>query len=475
MEDTASKVLSLIKRRGLVFPSSEIYGGFGGFFDFGPLGAELKNNIKKTWWRSMVQKRDDVVGLDSSIIMSPRIWEASGHTTEFSDPLAECKACHKRFRADHLMEKLRDSGELKKLGFTDEEAKDTADIKQMAKVLASAKCPDCGGELAEPRKFNLMFRTFVGPVEDNASLAYLRPETAQGIFASYKNILDTQRVKVPFGIGQVGKAFRNEITPGNFIFRSREFEQMEMEYFVKPGEDEKAFDYWTSERMRWYIEDLGLKKENLRFRPHRPDELAHYAKACVDVEYKFPWGWAEIEGIANRRDFDLGKHQQHSGTDLKYFDETDKTSYIPYVIEPSCGVERLFFAVLCDAFEEIQGGRTETTQSTKEAETVLRLPKNLAPVKVGILPLLKNKPDLVNKAKEVRDLVRECFNCQYDEVGSIGRRYRRLDEVGVPYAITIDFDSLQNNDVTLRDRDTMTQERVNISDLMGILRGKFGC
>ena len=475
MEDTAAKILSLIKRRGLVFPSSEIYGGFGGFFDFGPLGTELKNNIKKTWWRALVQKRDDIVGLDRSIIMSPRIWEASGHTTEFSDPLSECKACHKRFRADHLMEKLRDSGELKKLGFTDEEVKDTADINQMAKVLASAKCPDCGGELAAPRKFNLMFRTFVGPVEDSASVAYLRPETAQGIFASYKNILDTQRVKLPFGIAQIGKAFRNEITPGNFIFRSREFEQMELEYFIKPGEDDKAFEYWTKERMRWYVEDLGLKEENLRFRPHRPDELAHYAKACVDVEYKFPWGWAEIEGIANRRDFDLGRHEKFSGTDLKYFDETDKSSYIPFVIEPSCGVERLFFAVLCDSFEEIQGGRTQTTEAVKEAETILRFTKNLAPVKVAVLPLLKNKPELVAKAKEIHETLKKLFMCRYDETGSIGRRYRRLDEVGVPYAVTVDFDTLQNNDVTLRDRDTMQQERVKIAELVGLLKEKFGC
>ncbi|MFA5742947.1 MAG: glycine--tRNA ligase [Candidatus Paceibacterota bacterium] len=475
MEDTAAKILSLIKRRGFVFPSSEIYGGFGGFFDFGPLGTELKNNIKKTWWKALVQKRDDIVGLDSSIIMSPRIWEASGHTTEFSDPLSECKTCHKRFRADHLMEKLRDSGELKKLGFTDEEVKDTADINQMAKVLTNAKCPDCGGEMALPRKFNLMFRTFVGPVEDNASLAYLRPETAQGIFASYKNIIDTQRVKLPFGIAQIGKAFRNEITPGNFIFRSREFEQMELEYFVKPGEDDKAFEYWTKERMRWYVEDLGLKEENLRFRPHRPDELAHYAKACVDVEYKFPWGWSEIEGIANRRDFDLGRHQKFSGTDLKYFDETDKSSYVPFVIEPSCGVERLFFAVLCDSFEEIQGGRAQAAEAGKEAETILRFTKNLAPIKVAVLPLLKNKPELVGKAKEIHEMLKKIFMCKYDETGSIGRRYRRLDEVGVPYAVTVDFETLQDNDVTLRDRDTMQQERVKIADLAGLLKEKFGC
>jgi len=475
MEDTTEKILSLIKRRGFVFPSSEIYGGFGGFFDFGPLGAELKNNIKKAWRKALVQKRNDIVGLDSSIIMSPKIWEASGHTTEFSDPLSECKGCHKRFRADHLMEKLRDDGTLKNLGFSEEEVKDTADISQMAKVLANAKCPDCGGELAAPRKFNLMFRTFVGPAEDSASLAYLRPETAQGIFASYKNILDTQRVKLPFGIAQIGKAFRNEITPGNFIFRSREFEQMELEYFVKPGEDDKAFEYWTKERMRWYEEDLGLKKENLRFRPHRPDELAHYAKACVDVEYKFPWGWSEIEGIANRRDFDLGRHQKFSGTDLQYFDESDKSSYIPYVIEPSCGVERLFFAVLCDSFEEIKGGRTQTTESAKEAETVLRFTKSLAPVKAAVLPLLKNKPELVDKAKEIHEELKKYFMCKYDETGSIGRRYRRLDEIGVPYAVTIDFETLQDDCVTLRDRDTMEQERVGISDLAGLLKEKFGC
>jgi len=438
MENSFEKIVSFTKRRGFIFQSSDIYGGLGGFYDFGPLGVELKKNIKDSWWKAMVQKRDDIVGLDSSIIMNPNIWKASGHTDNFTDPLAECTGCHKRFRADHLEDKT--------------------------------KCPECGSKMMESRNFNLMFRTFIGPVEDSASVAYLRPETAQGIFVNYKNILDTQRVKVPFGIAQIGKAFRNEITPGNFIFRVREFEQMEMEYFVKPGTEEKAFKEWVDERMRWYVEDLGIKKENLRIRKHEKDELAHYAKDCVDIEYKFPIGWSEIEGIASRGNFDLTQHQNNSGQDLNYYEEATKEKYIPYVIEPSCGVERTLLAILCDAYTEVEGGRSTTTEAVKEMEFLLKLNKKIAPIKVAVLPLVKNKENITGKAKEVYEMLKPHFNVQYDEVGAIGRRYRRHDEIGTPYAITIDFETLENNDVTLRDRDTMEQKRVKVEDLISILK-----
>jgi glycyl-tRNA synthetase len=400
--------------------------------------VELKKNIKDSWWKAMVQKRDDIVGLDSSIIMNPNIWKASGHTDNFTDPLSECTGCHKRFRADHLEDKN--------------------------------KCPECGSKMMESRNFNLMFRTFIGPVEDSASVAYLRPETAQGIFVNYKNILDTQRVKIPFGIAQIGKAFRNEITPGNFIFRVREFEQMEMEYFVKPGTEEKAFKEWIDERMRWYVEDLGIKKENLRIRVQDKDELAHYSKGCVDIEYKFPIGWSEIEGIASRGAYDLTQHQNHSGQDLNYYEEATKEKYIPYVIEPSCGVERTLLAVLCDAYTEVEGGRSTTTEAVKEMEFLLKLNKKIAPIKVAILPLVKNKENITGKAKEVYEMLKPHFNVQYDEVGAIGRRYRRHDEIGTPYAVTVDFETLDDNAVTLRDRDTMEQKRVKIEDLISILK-----
>ncbi|MFA5431363.1 MAG: glycine--tRNA ligase [Candidatus Paceibacterota bacterium] len=438
MENNFEKIVSFTKRRGFVFQSSDIYGGLGGFYDFGPLGVELKRNIKDSWWNIMTRKRDDVVGLDSSIVMNPNIWRASGHTENFSDPLSECKKCHKRFRTDHLDDKT--------------------------------KCPECGGDLTEARNFNLMFRTFIGPVEDTASIAYLRPETAQGIFVNYKNILDTQRVKLPFGIAQIGKAFRNEITPGNFIFRLREFEQMEMEYFVKPGTEGEIFEKIVEERMNWYVNDLGIKKENLRIRKHEKEELAHYAIGCVDVEYKFPMGWSEIEGIASRGNYDLTQHQTCSGQDLTYYEEATKERYIPYVIEPSCGVERVFLACLCDAYTEIEGGRTTTTESVKETEFLLKLNKKIAPLKVAVLPLVKNKENITVKAKEVYNLLKSCFATQYDEVGAIGRRYRRHDEIGTPYAITIDFETLEDNAVTLRDRDTMEQKRVKIKDLISILK-----
>jgi glycyl-tRNA synthetase len=468
MENLMEKIVSLCKRRGFIFPSSEIYGGIQGFYDYGPLGVEMKNNIKRLWWKKIVQERDDVVGLDSSIIQNPNVWKASGHVERFFDLLTECKSCHKRFRADHLVEELKNSVKLDEVGvYTEEEMKD------IAKVIEKIKCPECGGKLTPPRQFNLMLKTFIGPVENESTKSYLRPETAQGIFVNFKNVLETQRKKIPFGIAQIGKAFRNEITPKNFLFRTREFEQMELEFFVKPGEDERWFDYWVKERMKWYVEVLGIKKENLRIRPHKKEELAHYAKACVDIEYKFPFGWGEIEGIANRTDFDLKQHQKFSGQNLEYYDEKEKRSYIPYVIEPSCGVDRIFLALICDAYQEIKGGRTKTTKPTKEIEILLKLDKKVAPIKVAVLPLVKNKKELVEKAKEVYQILKPHFVCQYDEVGSIGRRYRRQDEIGTPYCITIDFDTLKDDTVTIRDRDTMEQERVKIENLVKILREKL--
>ncbi len=468
MENLMEKIISLAKRRGFIFPSSEIYGGIGGFYDYGPLGVEMKKNIKNLWWKFMVQERENIVGLDSAIIQNPKTWEASGHVERFFDLLTECKNCHKRFRADHLIEDLKKSGKLDEVGLYSKE-----EIKDIAKAIEKINCPECGGELTLPREFNLMFKTHVGPVEDTSSLSYLRPETAQGIFLNFKNVLKTQRLKIPFGIAQIGKAFRNEITPRNFLYRTREFEQMELEFFVEPGTDDQWFDFWVKERMRWYTEILGLKKENLRIREHKKEELAHYAKKCVDIEYKFPFGWGEIEGIANRTDFDLKSHQKFSGQDLSYFDEEKKKKYIPYVIEPSCGVDRIFLALLCDSFEEIKGGRTKTTEPTKEVEILLKLNKKVAPIKVAIFPLLKKEKKLVEKAREIFEMLKPHFVSQYDEVGSIGRRYRRQDEIGTPYCVTVDFETLEKNDVTIRDRDTMEQERVKIENLISFLKERL--
>lgn len=440
MEDLMSKIVSLAKRRGFVNQSSEIYGGFGSCYDYGPLGAELKNNVKTAWWQDIVQLRDDVVGVDSAILMSPKIWEASGHLTAgFADLLVECKSCHKRFRVDELKKN---------------------------------KCPECDGELTKEKKFNLMMKTFVGPVEDEAATTYLRAETCQGIYMNYELIKDSMRLKVPFGIAQIGKAFRNEITPGNFIYRTREFEQMEMQFFVHPKETKKWFDFWKKERMDWYL-DLGIKKSNLRLREHKKDELAHYAKRAVDIEYKFSRGWDEIEGIHDRGDWDLSNHSKHSGKDLSYFDEETKEKFIPHIIETSAGVDRSLLVFLVDAYEEIKGGRTKTTEAAKEKEIVLRLDKKLAPIKVAVLPLVKNKPKLVKKAREVYNLIKPHFMSQYDEVGSIGRRYRRQDEVGTPYTCTLDFESLEKDDLTVRNRDTMKQERVKIKELVNYLKKKF--
>ena len=430
MENLMQKIVSLTKRRGFIFPSSEIYGGFGSCYDFGPLGVELKNNIKKAWWSEMLQKHNDIVGLDAAVLMSPKVWQASGHLTAgFADELVECRSCHKRFRKDELQ---------------------------------NPKCLECGGELTVPRKFNLMMKTFVGPVEDEAAITYLRPETCQGIYVNFKNVLQTMRLKIPFGVAQIGKAFRNEITPGNFIYRTREFEQMEMQWFCQPKEADKFFDYWGKKRMNWYL-NLGIKKENLRAREVPKKELAHYAKKAVDIEYKFPFGWKEIEGIHNRGDWDLSNHSKNSGQDLKY------EGYFPYIIETSAGADRSLFAFLCDAYTEVKGGRTKTTKATKEIEVVLKIHKPLAPIKVAILPLVKNKPDLVKKAKEIYQMLKSSFICHYDETDSIGRRYRRQDEVGTPFCLTIDFETLKKDDVTIRHRDTMKQERVKIKDLTKFL------
>lgn len=446
MEDFSSsnlmdKIVSLCRRRGFIYPSSEIYGGLANTWDFGPLGVELKNNIKKAWWKKMVYEKDNIVGLDSNIIINPQVWEASGHVSGFSDPLIECKSCHTRFRADDLLE-----GKYGEVTTKD----------------GHSQCPLCGGELTESKKFNLMFKTFLGPVEDAAHLVYLRPETAQGIFINFKQVLTSSRQKIPFGIAQIGKSFRNEITPGNFIFRTREFEQMELEYFVKPSESEKWHHFWQEERLNWYL-DLGIKKQNLRFRPHQKEELAHYALSCVDVEYLFSFKsgeqWGELEGIANRGDYDLKTHSQHSGKDLSYFDEETNQNYLPFVIEPSAGVERSFLAFLMDAYDE--------DEQDGEVRTVLRLSPALAPVKVAVLPLVKNKPALVALAQQVLlDLkTKSQFLVVYDEVGSIGRRYRRQDEIGTPWCVTIDHQSLEDETVTVRDRDSLKQERVKIKDL----------
>ena len=443
-------MMSLSKRRGFMFQSSEIYGGLGSTWDYGPLGVELKRNVKEAWWRSVIAERDDMVGLDAAILMHPQVWVASGHVENFSDPLVECKECNSRFRQDHLLEAT---------GIDPESPEAAAALNEL-------RCPNCGGELGEPRRFNLMFKTFMGPVEDTANEVFLRPETAQGIFVNFKNVLDSTRKKLPFGIGQIGKSFRNEITPGNFTFRTREFEQMEVEFFVKPGNDEEWLNSWVEARYQWYI-DHGIRAENLRRRPHGDDELAHYAKACIDIEYRFPWGWGELEGIANRGDFDLRRHQEISGQDLTYFDESaegDDRRYLPYVIEPSGGVDRATLAFWLDAYDEEPDGNN--------VRVVSHIHRDLAPVTVAALPLSRNDK-LLPTARRVYDILRKHFRTQYDDSQAIGRRYRRQDEIGTPYCVTIDFDTIDDNQVTIRDRDTMHQARVPVSELVEILKDKL--
>lgn len=427
---TMEKIVSLAKRRGFIFQSSEIYGGLNSCWDYGPLGVELKNNVKRAWWRKVVQERDDMVGLDASILMHPRVWEASGHVAGFTDPLVDCKVCKQRFRADHI---------------------------------EGDRCPACGGELTEARQFNLMFKTFMGPVEDSAAVVFMRPETAQGIFVNFNNVLTTTRMKLPFGVAQIGKSFRNEITPGNFTFRTREFEQMEIEYFVKPGTDEEIHRQWIEQRFQWYI-DLGISKERLRLREHAKDELAHYAKGCYDIEYYFPMGWSELEGIANRTDFDLKRHSEFSGQRLDYFDQESNEHYVPYVIEPSAGADRGTLAFLLDAYHE--------EPDKDEVRVVLKLHRALAPYKVAILPLSKKEP-LVNMAKGIEKELRKYWMVDYDDSKAIGRRYRRQDEIGTPYCVTVDFQSLEDQAVTVRDRDTMEQERVPVAELSKYLWEKL--
>ncbi len=449
--DLFDKVTSLAKRRGFVFPSSEIYGGVGSTWDFGPLGVELKNNVKRAWWRAMVQLRDDVVGLDAAILMHPRAWEASGHVEHFTDPLVECRNCKKRYRLDE---------------FPDGERLLDAWREGAAVALDRTACPNCGErQLIAPRQFNLMFKTFIGPVEEEAARVWLRPETAQGIYVNFENVATTTRRRIPFGIAQIGKAFRNEITPGNFIYRSLEFEQMEMQYFVHPKDAPKTFEQWLGERRRWY-EELGIRSEQLRFREHAPNELAHYAARAVDVEFQFPFGWREFEGIHNRTDYDLRRHSEYSGKDLSYYDDLTKERYIPHIIETSAGADRSAFAFLCAAYDE---ERVRGESGKEETRVVLRLQRDLAPYKVAVLPLSKNAR-LTPLAQEVWAMLRPYFLTTYDETQSIGRRYRRQDEIGTPYCVTVDFDSLEDKAVTIRDRDSMQQDRVPIAELVVALR-----
>jgi len=437
--DLMEKIVNLCKRRGLIFPSSEIYGGTGSVWDYGPYGVLLKNNIKAAWWRDMIQLRDDIVPQDSSILMHPKVWEASGHISSFSDPLVECKKCHHRFREDHLRE-----GKYGNI------------VGKGGKVI----CPDCGGEMTESKMFNLMFKTFMGPVEDSSHTTYLRPETAQGIFANFKTVLEVSRKKLPFGIAQIGKSFRNEITPGNFTFRTREFEQMEIEYFVHPKEAESWYDKWIKIREKWYRE-YGIRKDNLRLRKHSKKELAHYAKGATDVEYKFPFGWSELEGIANRTDYDLKQHEKFSGHEMTYFEEEGMKRFYPYVIEPSGGVDRATLAFIVDAYHENDQG-----------EVFLRLNPKLSPIKVAIFPLVK-KEKLPDIAKEIYDELKQLWFVQYDDSGSVGRRYRRQDEIGTPYCVTVDFESQKKNTVTVRDRDSMKQERIKIKELTEYFKKKL--
>jgi len=449
-EDQMEKIVSFAKRRGFIFQSSEIYGGIAGIYDFGPLGVELKRNLKELFWDKFVRSRADIVGLDAGIIMSPKVWQASGHTGEdFADILFECKKCHKRFREDELKEQETSSKQREKT--------------REKQTVKKGRCPGCGGELAEPQMFNILVKTYLGPTEDNSTLTYLRGETAQGMFVNFKNVLDSTRKKIPFGIAQIGKAFRNEITPKNFIFRTREFEQAEIEYFIKPKQADKYFSDWVNLWEEFFQKDLGLSKENLRLRSHKKEELAHYSKATTDVEYHFPFGWKELAGVANREDFDLKNHQKYSGEDLRYFDESKKEKYHPFVIEPTLGIDRAILAVLVDSFE-IVGSRAKS-QDGKNEEVVLRLPKKLAPYQSAVFPLIK-KEQLIKIAKKIiQDLRKQRLNVFYDQSGSIGRRYRRQDEIGTPYCLTVDFDSIKDKKVTVRDRDSMKQKRVEIKGL----------
>lgn len=447
------QIISLAKRRGFIFQSSEIYGGAAASYDYGPLGVALKNNIKAHWWKTMTRGFDDIVGIDAAIMMHPKVWEASGHVSNFTDPLVECQQCHKRFRVDHLL------GDDKYLPIKD-------NAEEVLAAVNTKGCPGCGAKnkFTAPRQFNLMFTTNLGAIENEGSTVYLRPETAQGIYVNAQLVANAMRLKVPFGIAQIGKAFRNEVTPGNFTFRTVEFEQMEMQYFVKPAEADKVFAFWKEERSKWYA-SLGFDEKALRFHEHGKGELAHYAKAAFDIEYKMPFGWKEIEGIHNRGDWDLKRHSEFSGKDLSFFDEETKEKFIPWIIETSVGADRVTLAVLSNALcEENKDG---------EQRLVLRLPKVLAPVQMAIFPLLSNNEQLVGKAREIATALRKDFRVQFDESGSIGRRYRRQDEIGTPFCVTIDHDSLADGAVTIRERDSMEQKRVSVAELDAFFTDAF--
>ena len=441
--DLIERIVSLSKQRGFVYPSSEIYGGLNAVYDFGPLGTRLRRNIRNRWWRRMVDLRDDVEGIESAILMNPRVWEASGHVQSFTDPLVDCMGpCKKRWREDHL----------------------PAEREARGKPPDAPGCPECGGQLTPARQFNLMFKTFIGPVEDDAAQVWLRPETAQGMFVDFTNVVNSTRRRLPFGIAQQGKAFRNEISPGNFIFRLREFELMEMEFFCKPGTDLEWHEHWCSERLSWHVDDMGVREANLRLRPHDKNELSHYSTATSDIEYAFPFGWGELEGIADRTDYDLKRHMEVSGRDLSYFDTQTNERFIPFVIEPALGLDRTMITLLVDAYdeEEVRG----------ERRTVLRFHPDVAPVQVAVLPLSK-KAELVEPARKLEHDLRAHFATEYDETQSIGRRYRRQDEIGTPLAVTVDFDSLEDHAVTIRERDGMTQVRVAIDRLGEALRDEL--
>lgn len=454
------KIISLCKRRGFIFPSSEIYGGFASCYDYGPLGVELKNNVKKAWWKAMVQTNRNVVGLDSSILMHPKIWEASGHVESFSDPLVDCKECKKRFRFDHLLEARGINPDL-------------SGQKEPPIDLHGIVCPDCGGALTQPRNFNLLMKTYIGAVEEESTKAYLRGETCQGIYVNFPNVMTSMRLKLPFGIAQIGKAFRNEITPGNFTFRMREFEQMEMQWFCKPDTAATWFESWKERRMQWY-HHYGMQADHLRWRQHAPNERAHYAKDAWDIEFCFPFGdgeWKELAGVHNRGDWDLSRHSQFSGQQLTVHDEESGQDFYPYIVETSDGADRAALAFLVNAYAEVEA-RSGDDDAKHDTEVVLRLHKDLAPIKVAILPLSKKEP-LASKAVELFSNLGQRWQCQYDETGSIGKRYRRQDEIGTPYCITVDFDTEQDGKVTVRDRDSMAQDRIAIAELSDYLAEKL--
>lgn len=513
-ENLMDKVVSLCKRRGFVFQSSDIYGGLSNTWDYGPYGVELKNNVKHAWWKSVVYERSDIFGMDAAILMHPKVWEASGHLKSFNDPFVKCLACLQFFKSDKIWDDIWNSHWFTSLKETMMGDKDSSYLLRWAKNegkklapnlslvkqpevtvswiaelhqkfggvefdfktyvgriactadgVAKTPCPNCGNPLPEQSMAaNLMLETLFGPVKETAQKIYLRPETAQGMFVNFLNILDSKHPKLPFGLAQIGKAFRNEITPGNFTFRTREFEQMEIEYFVRPEEADEKLEEWISSRFNWYLE-LGIKKENLRKRPHAKDELAHYAKACTDIEYNFPFGWSELEGIANRTDFDLRQHEKASGKEMKYFDDASKTRFYPFIIEPSGGVDRSVLAFLTDAYHE--------EKVKEETRVVLQLHKDLAPVKAAVLPLLRNRPEIVELAKRIAADLKKCFITVYDDTGAIGKLYRRQDEVGTLYCVTVDVQSLEDKQVTVRDRDTMRQDRVGIDKLKEYLIDKL--